>query len=213
MDEFENQPQQPEPAHDANGTSRRNFLKVAVVSSAAAAAAVGGAGAAASALASRTPTGLSKMLVLNSNLVSTKNACFTHSGTGYPDNTPSNPYNSNTEVFFFAWFSGLTAGSYTVSLNSPSSLPSWLDYNGTDVTVFDYSNKSGCPTTVSGLTKIKSGASLPVNFTIVAQTGVLVWIDMHSKNAPSGEVFTMTVELTNGSSYDVTATSTAYFVV
>lgn len=214
MDQFENQPQPSEPAQDSNGTSRRNFLKVAVVSSAAAAAAVGGAGVAATALSSRNSTGLSKLFVLNTNLVSTTNACFTHSGDNYPDNTPGNPFNSTTQVFFFAWFSGLSDGDYTVSLNNPSSLPSWLAYapgNNNAVTVFDYTGKSGCPTDTSNLTSIKSGSSLPVTFTISGQTGILVWLQLHATNAPSGEQFTMTIEVAGGS-YDVTATDTAYFV-
>lgn len=211
MEEFENQPQQPETTQDASGTSRRNFLKVAVVSSAAAAAAVGGAGVAATALASRAPSGLSKLLVLNNNLVSTKNACFTFTTAPYEDNSPTNPFNNTEEVFLFAWFSGLSAGNYTVSLASPTSLPSWLAYSGNDVTVFDYSGQSGCPTDVSKLTQITSGSSLPINVTITTQTDVLVWLQLHATNAPSGTQETITIEMTNGGSYDVTASSTAYF--
>src|SRR5579859_2746766 len=125
MDEFENQSQQPESTQDASGTSRRNFLKVAVVSSAAAAAAVGGAGVAASALATRAPSGLSKLLVLNSNLVSTTNACFTNSA--FQDVQSLNP---NESFYVWAWFTLGAAGLYTANLSSATPLPSYITYQG-----------------------------------------------------------------------------------
>lgn len=209
MDEFENQPQQPESAQDANGTSRRNFLKVAVVSSAAAAAAVGGAGVAAATLSSRAPTGLSKLLVLDSTLVSTKNACFTFTQAPYADNTSTNKFNDTEDLFLWVWFTGLTADTYTLSLASPSAMPSYLTFNGTPVRVF--ANLTGCPSAALTISPFATGTGFPTTFAVTTQTSVLVQFQMHAKDAPSGTTLTMTVEL-KGTSYDHTATATAFFV-
>jgi hypothetical protein len=211
MDEFENQPQQTTSAEEIAGTSRRKFLKAAVVSSAAAAAAVGTAGVAASALASRAPSGLSKLLVLSTNLVSTQDGCWTFTTAPFVGNSQDNPFNDNEDVFMFAWFTGLSAGTYSLTLNSPATLPSYLSFNGNKVQVFP--NVSGCPTAApTGAIASANDLSAPVSFTIDSSvTSVLVWLQMHAKNVPGGTVLTMTLELSNGGSYDVTASATAFF--
>ena len=210
VDEFENQPQQSETSQDTNGTSRRNFLKVAVVSSAAAAAAVGGAGVAATALSSRAPSGLSKLLVLNSNLVSTENACFTN--TDFHKVTALNP---NESFYVWAWFTlpgGASGQSFTASITAPNPLPSYIAYQGhKQQKVF----KNLCSCQDSGHApsddaKIKSSDTMPVTFTVPSGTNtVLVQLHLNATSAPAGSV-TFTVELT-GPSYDVTATTSVVF--
>lgn len=212
MEEFENQSQQPETTQDASGTSRRNFLKVAVVSSAAAAAAVGGAGVAATALASRAPSGLSKLLVLNSNVVSTTNACFTHTTEPFTDDTPTDPYSSNASMFFWAWFGNITtAGSYTISISSGTPLPSWIGYQNPTNSVAAYANLSGCPTT-QPTSPIGQANTMPITFSVGAGvTSVLLQLHLKASKAPAGATFVFTVEMTGPGGYDTTATQTAYF--
>lgn len=213
MDEFENQPQQPESPQDANGTSRRNFLKVAVVSSAAAAAAVGGAGVAAVTLSSRAPTGLSKLLVLDSSLVSTKNACATN--TDFHD---VSPLNKNENCYVWAWFTVPSADagqSFTVQLSSLTPLPAGATYAGSKQQVA-YKNLSGCQdqgTAPSSSAAINSpGAdSLPFTFTMPSgTTTVLIGLHLNLTFSSAGS-FKITIELTNGSTYDTTATTTVVY--
>lgn len=216
MDEFENQPQQPESAQDANGTSRRNFLKVAVVSSAAAAAAVGGAGVAAATLSSRAPTGLSKLLVLDSTLVSTKNACFTHTNASLDDNTPSNPFSDNSSLFYWAWFtlpSHTATDQFTIKVSSGTPFPSTITYQNSN-SVEVYPGLSGCPTSqpANPVTPPGSIASLPITFSVGAGvTTVLLQLHLNGSSVTPGSTFTLTTEITGPGGYDVTATHTAYF--
>jgi hypothetical protein len=212
MDEFETQPQQSETAQDANGTSRRSFLKVAVVSSAAAAAAVGGAGVAATALSARSSTGLSKLFVLNTNLVSTTNACFTNSA--FQDVTG---LNTNEGFYVWAWFTlppSASGQSFTASLIAPNPLPSYISYQGSKQQKV-FKNLSGCQdqgTAPSDTAKIGAGAdTMPITFTVPSGTNtVLVQVHLNATNAPAGSSIVFTVELT-GPSYDTTATTTVHF--
>ena len=213
MDEFENQPQQPETTQEASGTSRRSFLKVAVVSSAAAAAVVGGAGVAATALASRTPTGLSKLLVLNSNVVSTKHACFTNSA--FHDSTG---LNTNEGFYVWAWFalpSGAPGQSYTASILTPDPLPTYIDFQGHKQQKI-FKNLSGCqdhgvaPDSSKVITGTPSN-SMPITFTVPSGTNtVLVQVHLNATNAPKNSSLVFTVEL-KGPSFDETATTTVLF--
>ncbi len=218
MDEFENQPQQPEPTQDASGTSRRNFLKVAVVSSAAAAAAVGGAGIAVTTLSSRAPTGLSKLLVLGTQ-ISTQIAEFSDTN---PDKLTcgSGPYTDTESLYFWAWFQmpANNAGTkYTIELSSPNSLPSGgVDYQstgqndtptGNNVQVY-YDQPLGCPT--SKPTPNAQQASLPIPFTPSTNLNtVLVSVHLQA-NVSAGSSFTMTLTLSGGG-YTQNATATATF--
>ncbi|HEX9037168.1 MAG TPA: hypothetical protein VF808_09290 [Ktedonobacterales bacterium] len=211
MDEFEQQPQQPEVPQDANATSRRNFLKVAVVSSAAAAAAVGGAGVAASALASRAPSGLSKLLVLNTNVVSTTNACFTN--TDFQEVSALNP---NESFYVWAWFtlpSGNGGETFTASLSSATPLPSYVTYQGSKQQKA-FANGSGCPNADPSLSLTTLGKSdtLPVTFKTDASgdSTVLIQVHLNASSAPAGSI-TLTIELTGPGGYDTTATTTVTF--
>lgn len=206
MEEFENQSQQPETTQDASGTSRRNFLKVAVVSSAAAAAAVGGAGVAATALASRAPSGLSKLLVLNSNLVSTTNACFTN--TDFQDVQSLNP---NESFYVWAWFTLGAAGTYTASLSSATPLPSYVTYQGSNQQEA-FPGLTGCPSSnpADSVTASGKGDSLPFTFTAAASSTVLIQLHLNATSAPAGSLV-ITVEVTGPGGYDVTATTTVVF--
>ncbi|HEU0027068.1 MAG TPA: hypothetical protein VFQ25_08125 [Ktedonobacterales bacterium] len=212
MDQFENQPQQPDTSQDTNGTSRRKFLKVAVVSSAAAAAAVGGAGVAATALSARNSGGLSRLFVLtNTNLVSTTNACFTNSAF---QDVPS--LNGQEGAYIWAWFTLPPAAAgqlFTVSLAAPDPLPSYITYQGSKQQKV-FKNLSGCQdqgTAPSDDAKIGLGQdALPFQFTVPSGTNtvlVQVHVNIGDKNnpAPAGTI-TFTVEL-SGPSYDQTATT------
>ena len=225
MDEFNTQPQHPEnpqDPQDSNATSRRNFLKVAVVSSAAAAAAVGGAGVAASALASRTPTGLSKLLILPSvNLVSTANACFTHTSTDIGvQNSPSSPYNGTSSAFLFAWFTLPThtsSDSFTLDFASDTPL-TFLEFQNSNSTVDIWENQSSCPTSQPTGDEV-SGSPLgpfPLTFSVDASvTTILVQLHLKGNStAPSGtSTETVDVELKGPGGYDSISEATAYFSV
>lgn len=217
MDEFSTQPQHPETPQDSqetNATSRRNFLKVAVVSSAAAAAAVGGAGVAASALASRTPTGLSKLLVLNtSTAVSTTNACFTHTQEPFTDDTPGDPFNDNGSAFMWAWFTLPThtdTDTFHLDFASDTPLPSWLGYQNTQ-SVDVYGNLSACPTT-QPTGAIVTKATMGFDFSVPSGTStILVQLHLNATKAPAGSTLTLDVELTGPGGFDSISEATAYF--
>lgn len=205
MDEFETQPQYPENTQETSATSRRNFLKVAVVSSAAAAAAVGGAGVAASALAGRAPSGLSKLLVLNSNLVSTKNACFTN--TDFQDVAS---LNGNESFYVWAWFTLGAAGTYTASL--ATALPAFVTYQGSKQQEA-FPGLSSCPNSNPADTTTASGKGDSLPFTFDAATDnstVLIQLHLNASSAAAGTV-TFTVEVTGPGGYDTTATTSVTF--
>jgi hypothetical protein len=206
MDEFENQAQESETAREESGTSRRNFLKVAVVSSAAAAAVVGGAGVAATALSSRAPSGLSKLLVLNSNVVSTQNACFTNSA--FQDVQSLNP---NESLYVWGWFTLGAAGTYTANLASATPLPSYVTYQGSKQQEA-FPGLTGCPSAnpADSVTASGKGDTLPFTFTAAANSSVLIQLHLNASSAPAG-TWTVTIEVTGPGSYDVTATTTVVF--
>jgi hypothetical protein len=214
VDEFETQPQYPDNTQETSATSRRNFLKVAVVSSAAAAAAVGGAGVAASALASRTPSGLSKLLVLNANVVSTQNACFTHTTAPFQQNTSENTFSDNSSLFLFAWFtlpSHTSSDNFHLAFAASTPLPAYLSYQTPTNSVGVYADQSGCPTQQPSNPFFQAN-SLPTDFTIDAGTStILVQMHLKGSSVPAGTQLTLTVELTGPGGYDTTATDVAFF--
>ena len=206
MDEFETQPEHHEDTQDTSATSRRGFLKVAVVSSAAAAAAVGGAGVAASALATRAPSGLSKLLVLNTNVVSTKNACFTNSA--FQDVEALNP---NESFYVWAWFTLGAAGTYTANLAAATPLPAYVTYQGSNQQEA-FPGLTGCPSAdpSTSVTASGKGDALPFTFTATAGSTVLIQLHLNATSAPAGTI-TLTVEVTGPGGYDTTATTSVTF--
>lgn len=216
MDEFENQPQQPEIPQDASGTSRRNFLKVAVVSSAAAAAAVGGAGVAATALSARNAgTSLSKVFVLGSE-VSTQIACFTHTKIPFEENSPSSTFSDDSSLFYWAWFtlpSHTATDTFTISVSSGTPFPSTITYQNSN-SVEVYAGLSGCPTQQpSGpVTPPGSIGSLPISFSVAASvTTVLLQLHLNGSSVTPGSTFTLTTVITGPGGFSQNATHTAYF--
>lgn len=207
MDEFETQPQYPENTQDTSATSRRNFLKVAVVSSAAAAAAVGGAGVAASALSSRAPSGVLKLLSLNTNVVSTKNACFTNSAFEDVD-----ALNGNESLYVWAWFTLGVAGTYTADLAASTPLPAYLTYQGSKQQEA-FPGLASCPSSDPSATVTASGKGDALPFTFTAATDnstVLIQLHLNATSAPAGTI-TLTVEVTGPGGYDTTATTSVTF--
>lgn len=217
-DEFEQSTNEMAGADGANGTSRRKFLKVAVVSSAAAAAAVGTAGVAASAIATsgRAPSGLAKLLSVNTDVVSTTNACVTHTGSDLQPDTAGNPINGNADVYFWAWFTLGGAGTYTASISLPS-LPSGdsiTPANTSVNTIAAYGGQPvGCPTAIPDSTSRLNTAAAggapgySISFPGTAGDTVVIKYHMDTTNVPDGS-YPISITLTDGGSYDVVAKGT-----
>lgn len=207
-----------ERAEGVNGTSRRNFLKVAVVSSAATAAAIGVAGVAATAIASssQAPSGLTKLLSVNVNVVSTENACVTNTATHLVkvDPSKSSTYlNGNESLYVWAWFTLGSAGTYTAKLLLPT-LPvgaSITEQNDSGSQQEAYQGLSGCPSKVPSGNTCGHGTGGTITFT-VSKTNSTVLIKYHlkAKDVPAGN-WPVAVEVTGPGSYDTEAKTTLYF--
>jgi hypothetical protein len=210
-EEFEQNTNETNATNGANETSRRNFLKVAVVSSAAAAAAVGTAGVAASAIASsgHAPSGLAKLLSVNTDVVSTTDACVTHTTEPFVQDTVGDPINGNASLFVWAWFTLGGAGTYTASISVPSGV---TPQNSSNDQIAAYGGESvGCPTEdpgTHGFTPLNSGSAggapgYSISFTGTAGDTVVIKYHMNATSVADG-TYPVSIELVGPGGYDHT---------
>lgn len=171
----------------AEGSSRRTFLKAAVVGSAAAVA-VSGVGAATLTLTGH-HTGLKKYLALTDSLSGVhSDACTTTSGDVMQDTF------GNDTIFFWAKFDAVPAGTYTIDLSpEPGGSGSIVDYPngaGNYVQIVFYAGGDSSftcnPATLpdSNADYLAQQASAPVTFTTPSDGDVLFWL--HVKGSSSG---------------------------
>ncbi len=167
------------------GSSRRTFLKAAVVGSAAAVA-VSGVGAATLTLTGH-HTGLKKFLALNDTLSGVhSDACTTTS-----DDVEQDTFGNDT-IFFWAKFDAVPAGTYTIDLSpEPGGSGSIIDYpngagNYAQVVFYAGGDSSfTCnPATLPSSGFVAQQSSVPVTFTTPSDGDVLFWL--HVKGSSSG---------------------------
>lgn len=205
MDEFDSNTTPMDESHDeqhVEGSSRRTFLKAAVVGSATAVA-VSGVGAAAFTLTGH-HTGLKKYLALTDTISGiTEKACTTKS-----DDTQSDPPDTygNDTIFFWCKFNNVPAsgaGFYTIDVSpEPGSATAIVDYppgNGNYVQIVFYSGGDSSfdcnPSTLPSTGFVAQQASLPVTFQTASDGDVLLWL--HIKGTASGSE-TLTATLYQG---------------
>ena len=220
MDEFDANTMPADEAGDTvspTGTSRRTFLKAAVVGSAAAVA-VGGAGAAALTLAGR-PASMRPFAPFVGGVASlsgvTGDACTTNSADGAQSTFGSD------SIYFWAKFNTLPAGQYTIGVTpkiDPNNTPwtaglSGLDFNSksncANVYVLDAKdgnftcNPSSLPD--PGSTQY-SGNTVPITFTVTDGQDALLQLHIKAESGFPGGVITITATLYTGSSVIVANT-------
>lgn len=207
--------------HANNGSSRRNFLKAAVVGSAAAVAA-GGVGAATLTLTGH-HTGLKRIVGLD-GLVSgvTSAACVTKSQVQVDD---QDTFNQQDTIFFWFKVNNVPAGTYTFDI---------LPKIGGSSTIIDYRNSSSasnvrvyegpftfeCHPTTQGQNlpnslKIASSTVLPITFTAAGGDNVLLEALLGGKQGNTGGAITLTATLYQGTDTTgtVEATGSANFTI
>lgn len=187
-----------DPQH-AEGSSRRSFLKAAVVGSAAAVA-VTGVGAATLTLTGR-HTGLTRFVVLGDTISGiTADACTTDSSDAVKNSF-------HDSIYFWAKFNHVPAGQYTMDISPSLPTPTVdpvVDYQGGGNNVFIYSypggdssftcNPSTLPDTNNAINTQMN--ILPTTFKTLSDGDVL--LELHLKPGATGTV-TLTAELFQGS--------------
>ncbi len=192
------------------GSSRRSFLKAAVIGSAAAVA-VSGAGAATLTLTGH-HTGLTRFVVLASVSGITAHACTT--------NTDSSPQDKSTfgseSLYFWALFKNVPAGTYSLDVSPPITTTSLLGYQDPGNSVFMYEYAGGSttydchPSTLPTSGNVLPAQSvLPIEgFTLSADTDLLLEVHLQAnkvQNTYQTGTVTLTANLYSGS----TATGTS----
>lgn len=196
--------------HALHGSSRRNFLKAAVVGSAAAVAA-GGVGAATLTLTGH-HTGLKRIVGLD-GLVSgvTSDACTTNTSDPLAD---QKSFNKQESLYFWFKVNNVPAGTYTFNVtptidaaNKPAytSGGSLLQYQSgsNDVHVYQYTpgdaNFTCNPPSLAGLpTALKTQDTLTITVTTSATKDLLLQVHLQGeKDNPGGSV-TLTGKLYQG---------------
>lgn len=184
-----------DPQH-AEGSSRRSFLKAAVVGSAAAVA-VTGVGAATLTLTGR-HTGLTRFVVLSDTISGiTADGCTTDSSDSEKDTFGSD------SIYLWAKFNHVPQGEYTIQV-SPKLPTTQVKYQdkGNDVMIHVYPggdssfkcNPSTLPTSF-----FASKKTLPITFTTTSDGDVLLELHLKPVKDATGSV-TLTVELFQGKS-------------
>lgn len=219
MDEFDNNTTPMDESHETPethaeqhvaGSSRRTFLKAAVVGSAAAVA-VSGAGVATLKMTGH-HTGLTKFLVLGDTISGiTESACTTKSND--TKSTPPDTYNSET-IFFWFKFNAVPKGTYYFDVSpepGSSGAPVYLSSSGASaVQVVAYAN--GASFTCNPPSNPTSGfvaqqSTLPVSFTTTSDGDVLLWL--HTKGNTTGTNLQVTATLYQGTPPSGTAVGSA----
>lgn len=178
----------------AEGSSRRTFLKAAVVGSAAAVA-VSGVGAATLTLTGH-HTGLKKYLALTDSLSGvTGKACTTDSS----DNEQTSFHDS---IYFWAKFNAVPAGTYTIDV-SPTIPDGKVDYQSSGNNVFIYNYPGGdssfdCnpPSLPDSTTALVKQKTLTVTFTTPSDGDVL--LQLHLTPTVTSGTDTLTAKLYQG---------------
>lgn len=207
MAEFDNDMTPSEDTDDsqhAEGSSRRSFLKAAVVGSAAAVA-VTGVGAATLTLTGR-HTGLTRFVVLTDTISGvTADACTTDSSDSVKDSF-------HDSIYFWAKFNHVPKGTYTIDV-TPALPTSLVDYQGSGNNVFIYNYPGGdssftCnPKTLPNTDDaLKKKHYLPVTFTTPSDGDVL--LELHLFPAGTGSV-TLTAHLYEGTTTSGTEVDSA----
>lgn len=210
--------------HANNGSSRRNFLKAAVVGSAAAVAA-GGVGAATLTLTGH-HTGLKRFVGLN-DLVSgvTSASCTTNTSDPLHDQTS---FNKQESLYFWFKVNNVPAGTYTFGVSptiDPANKPAYtsggslVQYQSgsNDVNVYQYTpsdaNFTCNPPSLSGLpSALKTQNTLTITVTTSATKDLLLQVHLQGeKDNPGGSV-TLTGTLYQGTgtggAHEATASAT-----
>lgn len=190
MDEFDSNTIPSGESHDeqhVEGSSRRTFLKAAVVGSATAVA-VSGVGAAAFTLTGH-HTGLKKYLALTDSISGvTETACVTDSSFSAQDSF------GNDSIFFWTKFNSVPAGTYTIDV-SPTLPTAVVGYQSTGqgnfTQVVAYSggvsftcHPSDTPTASSSISYVAQQPHVPVTFTTGSDGDVVLWL--HLKGIADG---------------------------
>lgn len=213
MDEFDSNTTPMNESHDeqhVEGSSRRTFLKAAVVGSATAVA-VSGVGAAAFTLTGH-HTGLRKYLALTDTISGvTGNACTTDSS----DNSKSSFHNDS--IYFWAKFNGLPSGTYTIDV-SPTIPDGDVDYqaggSGNNVFIYTFAggdssfdcNPSSLPDTNTAVVKQHA---LFVTFTTSSDGDVLLELHLNPSTNSGSDILTATLYQGTGTGGAVVDTAQA----
>lgn len=216
MDEFDSDTtpynETPNEQH-VEGSSRRKFLKAAVVGSAAAVA-VSGAGAATLTLTGH-HTGLKKFLALTTDTISgiTSDACTTNS-----DDVPQTTFGNDT-IFIWFKFNGVPAsgsGHYTFDVSpepgasgSPIAFPPGGGSSYVQVVAYPGGASFKCnpsPAPSSGF--VAQQSTLPVTFQTASDGDVVLWLHVKSTGTTTGSV-SITASLYQGSTATGTPVDTA----
>jgi hypothetical protein len=233
MDEFDNNTTPYDETGDeqhAEGSSRRTFLKAAVIGSATAVA-VSGVGAATLTLTGR-HTGLTRFVTLGATVSGlTGHACTTGTTSPYPEKGgQGDPYTNQESIYFWCKVNNVPTGNYSFSISPTpaantqsnySSGPIFMfnDSSSNDVNVYEYTvgTTFECsPTTDSGLplpaaTATNTAAS--ISFAVIGSAkDVLLQVHLKGiKNNPGGSVtMTATLENTDTSTQEASAAATFY---
>lgn len=221
-----------------SGSSRRSFLKAAVIGSAAAVA-VSGAGAATLTLTGH-HTGLKRFVTLTNEASGlTGHACTTDTGTGdagtlAEKGSQTNPFQNQESIYFWFKVNNVPVGTYTFDFSPPAAAFSQSDYtSGTlvmyndgsanDVNAYEYAagtaNFDCSPPSLTSLssdaTLSGSAGSAPLTFDVKnSAKDVLIQVHLKGiKNNPGGSV-TLTATLYQGSDdtgpVEATASDTFY---
>lgn len=219
MDEFNSNTTPFSESHEdqhVEGSSRRTFLKAAVVGSATAVA-VSGVGAATLTLTGH-HTGLKKFLALGDSLSGvTGAACTTSSGT-HPN--PQTKFHEES-IYFWAKFNAVPKGTYTIDV-SPTIPTSEVDYqasgNGNNVFIFNYpggdSSFSCSPSTLPDTSNalVKQHA-LFVTFSTPSDGDVLLELHLNPLTTSGSQTLTATLYQGSGDGGTVVDSASASFTL
>lgn len=222
-----------------NGSSRRSFLKAAVIGSAAAVA-VSGAGAATLTLTGH-HTGLTRFVALTNEASGlTGHACTTDTGTGEEGTlaekgSQDNPFQTQESIYFWFKVNNVPVGTYTFDFSPPAAAFDTADYtSGTlvmyndsstnDVNVYEYAagstNFDCSPPSLSSLssssvTPSGSSGSAPITFDVKnSAKDVLLQVHLKGRKKNPGGSVALTATLYQGTddtgAVEATASVTFY---
>lgn len=221
MDEFDANTTPSEEINETQhpaGSSRRSFLKAAVVGSAAAVAA-SGVGAAALTLTGH-HTGLKKYVpFIGATLTGvTGDGCTTNTSGTIVDQTS---YNHQESIFFWAQFKNVPSGDYVIdvapTLSATTGDVTYQNANGNNVDLYEGSFSFACHPSSLTLTATASQSALPISFHLNSTTDVLIQVHLQGNNqshtTDANVTLTATLYSPTESSANVVDTASASFTV